>query len=565
MILSKYTNIALRFMLAMTLLPSLTAKTWADDDLLYHSPSGITFRVTSAGLSSIRLGDRDIATGGWSAFNAESWFKDGGSQIVKSDPQGQRSIKVINDHHAQVHQAAGDLICTFDYTFTGEDVLISAHIENNNAASPMNIVGFTGLTFHFDKLPAGVMPVQNITYFQANGIQLCHPSYWQPIGGTYATDNFIGIGTSPWNTGLTRTTTLWDYTDWNAGKQANLPERNLRYFVVSPVPARGSATFDFMLRVSPNRDWKHLLEKYREHFQKTFGPVQYKLDARFIATDYLNGGPAAISPANPYGFQTGDRRIDSGVGAQLFCNRTISPIKQENGQGIILWGQGGEDPRGGMYRPDFDVLPPAVDANWPLIADRFKSAGLKLGVATRPRDMAVRLDWKNDEIISINPDDPGHRDMLWNRFANMLTRGCSFFYLDSFGNSFEDVKLMRFLRGKLGPNVLTFVEHQCDAIMPYTGGYSETTFTAAPDGKSGTYRLWSGQDNWQIYQWLCPGAQMAARLLEVHGNLPPGEDPSAWYYQRHITPLIPAVEFRARLWDLKRLQDKYVTPDGQWR
>jgi len=558
-------NRSARIVLAAVILLSFTPPSRAADELIYKSPSGIGFHVTSGGLSSIALGDRELATGGWSAFNAESWFKDGGSQIVKSDPKGPTSIEIVDDHHARVRQTGGDLICTFDYTFDGEDVLISAHIENNNADAPINIVGFSGLTFRFDKPPAGLMPVQNITYFQVNGVQLCHPSSWQQIGGTYAEDNSIGVGTSPWNIGLIRTLTLWDYADWNADKQANFPQRILRYFVVSPVPPRGSATFDFSLRISPDRDWKHLLEKYREHFQKTFGPVQYKLDARFIGTDYLNGGAPSISPTNPYGFRPGPRRIDTLMGAQTFCNSTIPALKQANGQGIIVWGQTGEDPRGGMYRPDFDVLPPEVEENWQSIAGRFKAAGLKLGVATRPRDMAVKLDWKTDQIIPINPDDPAHRDMLWRRFSNMLSRGCTLFYLDSFGDSFEDVKLMKSLRQKLGPSILTFSEHQSDAMLPYSGGYSETSFTDGSDGKPAGYRLWSGEQNWQIYQWLCPGAQMAGRLFETHGKIPSPNAPDEWYFTRHITPLIPTDNFRVRLWDMKKLQDQYVMPNGQWR
>ena len=66
------------------------------------------------------------------------------------------------------------------------------------------------------------------------------------------------------------------------------------------------------------------------------------------------------------------------------------------------------------------------------------------------------------------------------------------FYLDSFGASFEDVKLIRHLREKMGPDILTFAEHQCDAILPYSGGYSETTLHAAGPELPARYRLWSG-------------------------------------------------------------------------
>ena len=88
---------------------------------------------------------------------------------------------------------------------------------------------------------------------------------------------------------------LWDYSDWNPDKREKLPQRRLIYFVVNEVPARGSRTFDLKLRVSPNQDWKHLLTPYREHFQQTFGPVRYKADYRWIATDYLNHSQQAVS------------------------------------------------------------------------------------------------------------------------------------------------------------------------------------------------------------------------------------------------------------------------------
>jgi hypothetical protein len=256
----------------------------------------------------------------------------------------------------------------------------------------------------------------------------------------------------------------------------------------------------------------------------------------------VNANPASISPQNPYGYQSDFRRLDTVAGANRFCQVVIPALRNCQGQGIILWGQGGEDPRGAMYRPDFDLLPPPVEANWATIAQRFKEAGLKLGVCTRPRHMAVRQDWKQDEIIDINPDDAGHRDMLWRRFDGMIKKGCTLFYLDSFGDSLQDVKLMRWLRSKLGPNVLTFSEHQCDAIFPYSGGYSETTLHA--DQSPPRYRLWTGERQWEIYRWLNPGAQLISRQYEVKGWPPKDlESVDHWLMVQKITPLLPVNHF----------------------
>jgi hypothetical protein len=405
---------------------------------------------------------------------------------------------------------------------------------------------------------------QHYTYFQAHGVGLCHPGQWARIGGSYATDDAIGVGLSPWKTGMSRTLILWDFTDWNPDKREKLPSRNPIYFVVSPIPARGAATFDLRMRVSPDRDWKHLLEPYREHFQKTFGAVQYKADYRWIGTDYMNHSQAAIAPTNPYGFHGGHRRIDTAEGAKQFCDLHLAALKEGNGQGAIMWGMGGDDPRGGMYRPDFDVMPPEVDAQWPTIQQRFKEAGVKLGVCTRPRDMAVRDNWKTDSIIDINPLNEGHRAMIWKRFKTMIDKGCTLFYLDSFGNSYEDVILMKFLREKMGPDVLTFTEHQCDAIFPYSGGYSECTLDASDPAKA-YYGVWSGTDNWEIYRWLTPGAQLASRVYQTKGKPPADmESPDHFYLSHHITTLLPAFDNK-RAAALKGLQAEFLDEKGQWK
>jgi hypothetical protein len=536
----------------------------AEGVLLFRTPRGVEFEITADGLSAIRVGGRVLARGGWSVFNAEPWFK-AGPGAVKTDKLTRKEIKVTGAASAEVIHEKGDLRCRFDYVLDGEDVTISARVENNRAEAGMAVVGFSGLEFTFARPPDGLMAEQHISYFQAHGVGLCHPSIFSKIGGSYAKDDAAGVGVSPWRTGLTHTLILWDYTDWNPGKREKLPSRRLLYFVADAVPARGAKTFDLKLRASPDTDWKHLLAPYREHFQATFGPVRYKADYRWIATDYLNHSQQAVSATNPYGFHGGHRRIDTAEGAKEFCETILAALKPNGGQGVIVWGQGGDDPRGAMYRPDFDVLPPEVEKNWPLIAQRFKEASLKLGVTTRPRHMAVRRDWRQDEIIDINPDDPGHREMLWRRFENMLKMGCTLFYLDSFGDSLDDVKLMRWLREKLGPDVLTFCEHQSDAILPLSGGYSETTLQAEAKDPPPHYRLWSGSREWEIYQWLVPGAQMASRHYETKGRPPAAFEPAArWFFRNRVTPLVPVGNVEAAGL-LGRWQDEFLSDPGRWK
>ncbi len=539
----------------------LAAQNAPADKLTYRTPQGAEFTVTADGLSSIRVAGREIAHGGWQVNNGE-WFFSVGTQKVQTGKVTEKTLTVLAPDHAIVRQVQPDVVTTYDYSFSGEDVGISARVENNNATDDMQVTQFSGLSFTFNRPPSGLMVTQHYTYFQAHGIVLCHPSFYDPIGGSYAVDDGAGVGVSPWKPIMQRSLILWDYADWNTREKGL--GRNLSYFVAAPIPAGGARTFTLKLRVSTNLDWKHLLQPYQEYFQATYGAVRYHADNRWIATAYANRDQASISPINPYGFHPGPMRLDQPQGVKALCDNFVPKLKQEGGQGLIIWGQGGDDPRGAMYRPDFDVLPPEVEANWSTLASAFNEAGLHLGVAARPRDMAVRGDWKSDIIISLNPNDPGHCEMLWNRFKKMMDRGCSFFYLDSFGACYEDVQLMQFLRTKMGPNIQTFAEHQCDALMPYSGGYSETTFTADKDGKGGQYSLWSNLDNWQYYQWLAPGCQMASRLFQVNGTITPEcESPEHYFFSNHVSPLLPNMDATDK--NLQGLEQQFVDEDGQWK
>ena len=120
------------------------------------------------------------------------------------------------------------------------------------------------------------------------------------------------------------------------------------------------------------------------------------------------------------------------------------------------------------------------------------------------------------------------------------------------------------IRGRMGRKILCFAEHQCDAILPYSGGYSETTFHAGGPGGP-AYRLWSGSENWRIYQWLVPGCQLVSRLYQVEGQMPPGfEAVDRFFYRQQITPLLPVSDFR-RVPALKDLQGTFIDAAEKWK
>jgi hypothetical protein len=153
------------------------------DEIVYRTDQGVTFQVTAEGLTRIQAGERELAQGGWTVFNAEPWFKDSGSARLDTQPWREKSIAVLGPRQARVRHVRGDVTCLTDYTFAGEDVLISARVENNHLDEPINVVGFSGLEFAFDRPPSGLMMVQHLSYFQAHRVGLCHPGHWSRIGG----------------------------------------------------------------------------------------------------------------------------------------------------------------------------------------------------------------------------------------------------------------------------------------------------------------------------------------------------------------------------------------------
>ena len=218
--------------------PVVQTAMWWRKSLEYRTPQGANFVITAEGLASIEYGGRELARGGWSVFSGDGWFgkKPG---VVKANQLLEKRFEKLDDRHARVVHVKEDVTCTMDYSFDGEDVSISARIENRHPDAPLEVTGFGGLVFTFGKQPEGLMCEQHISYFQAHGIRLCHPSGFSRIGGSYAQDGTVGVGVSPGRTGLIHTLILWDYTDWNQGKREKLPSRRLLYFVANPVPARG--------------------------------------------------------------------------------------------------------------------------------------------------------------------------------------------------------------------------------------------------------------------------------------------------------------------------------------
>jgi hypothetical protein len=63
-----------------------------------------------------------------------------------------------------------------------------------------------------------------------------------------------------------------------------------------------------------------------------------------------------------------------------------------------------------------------------------------------------------------------------------------------------------------------------------------------PNEKPGTRKR--AAPNWEIYRWLCPGSELAARFYEAEGKAPAGfETPDGFYARHRIIPLVPVSDF----------------------
>ena len=535
----------------------------AAESFVYKAKEGVTFVVTADGLASIKVGDREVAKGGcFLRHDLGQLFPSAASQ-VKVGPVGGKSMRQIAADEVEVRHVQGEATVTYRYKFSGEDVRISAKVENANLENDLEVVGFQGPRFEFREEPKGYLFSHDRSYINhpphGGLVAFCHPSYRINFGGAWRADSTFGYGLSPLNTGLSRTMFLGDNYNWQLVKDGDVWRQGFLYIVPTAVPRNGARGYALNLRVSANPDRWHLLTPYKRHFLSTFGECRYHADQRPFA-QFGGGDFYHSTPDNPYGFNGPGRRVDLPQGAKEFCEMLIPAMKAADVQGFIAWAMQGCEARGAMYRTDFHIFPPAIAANLPYIRERFDAAGLRMGLCTRPGEFTIRYDQKQDTTIRLNADDPYHLELLWRQYQQAIEMGFTAFYLDTFGNTVEDVKIMRYLRERMGPDIQTFTEFQCDVMMLYSGAYKEIGY----DRKANCYHV--DEENWAYYRWLNPGVQCTVVSRVNEDELPKdAERPYAYLFRHYMTPMaydyLTGVQGR----ELKPLMAKYLDENWQWQ
>lgn len=474
------------------------------------------YSIGPNGLESISINDKIIAKGSWTLTDRINWFnaKMSGANLPDPGPGKVENLKDSLGSYSRVTHKQGKIEIITDYRIENEDLKISAFIRNGGQQT-IEAPALTGLNLTFSKQPQGQMPDWHFSYLQHQGVNICHPSSFVRIGASYAIDGNIGIAVAPDGASPITSLTHWD-PDWG---DRNKPVRHLSHIHLTPIAPGAEARFFMSFRAGLSQDWKVLMEPYKSYFRSAYGPRRYNNDHRLFGSDFLNGAPNSQTADNPYGLQSGHRRLDTPTGRQAFIDFWGNALEKSGSQGVMIWGQTGEHPRGAMYRPDFDVIPDPIWKGLEAMAANFKARKLGFGFCTRPGEKVIPIDANTDGTEQLDPNNPAEMEALWARFQKLITLGANSFYLDSFGITPDHVKVMDFLRKKLGPDISTFAEAQSDAMMPYSAVYTEVDWVGPKQRKTDSdttgMSVLVGMDFIEKVRWLVGDITVVARLHHI--------------------------------------------------
>ncbi|HEY1375494.1 MAG TPA: hypothetical protein VGF55_01810 [Gemmataceae bacterium] len=550
----------------------------------YRTPAGVTYVVTPDGLAEVRLGSRVIARGGWRFRAADArWGFPAGPD---TEAITAKSLEVVSRTEARVTHTHAKAVARHTFTFAGEDVRIESWVENHDPKAEVRVAAFEGPKVSFGRVPRGILHNVHPSYTAAHGVTFMHPGEVR-IGGSYGVGDGFGVGAFPHDAGAHPAVILWDW-DWE--KRESDPNRTPVVYVNAPIPARGARTFGVTFRFSPNADWTHLLDPYRRHLHATVGDklLYDRPSNRPLVSSFAHGAESERGPTNPYGYHP-QRRLDTVNGVLAYHAALAPTMRAIQAQGVVIWSQGGTNPRGAMYRPDFDILPPEVVPNFVRLTELFRQDGMAVGVAARPGQIAQPLDWTKDTVSMLNAARPEELELLTHRFNVMIGRGCRLFYLDSFGARLDDVTIMRAVRGGcgkekgIGPGIQTYVEHPSDVIIPYsgllpvlTGGVPGAAGSPADDtiaiAFAGGFGL-SPPDMPtipEVLRYFYPDVPIVALVGQAQGLDTDARKRAAveYCYKLRMTPMIPddwlPPGLKAADW-FNPLTRRYLTPDWQWK
>jgi|GEM_PF-5258828 len=467
------------------------------------------------------------------------------SQITRDGSK----IKVIHEHDS--------LTAAYEYSLAGNDIHIAITLDNLDAALPLTNIAIKLPAFQFKDDVNGNLKSWDLSYPLANPQNAFHPGTSSPLAVAYARDSTYGVA-------MYCPSHFDKPTLFNAAhppKTDGFPPTvaDATLFVKDIVPPGGSLKIDLTIRVTPQTDLPSLLASYIKDFETFAGPMRYDPDDRPWLS-FSSFDKSHITPDNPLGYNGPDRRFDLPGGITRF-ERMVSPAVSVT-QGTIFWEPQGYDPRGNLYRPDFDVWPESVRANLPTLINWYHQHKLKFGLLARPIDVVTPDSAGGEKLTRLNWRDPSQVAALLARFDHVISLGVNAFYFDSMGTDLDSWQTMRLIRAHLGPSIPTYSEMTNDLMLPYSGVYCQFPTGAKSNLAFTGNTLWYDAATLQIFRLLYPHSGILVTRLPGGGIHPRVkiEQLAAW----HLTPMVEDSDSGAIVPYFRDLIDLHMS-GGLWK
>ena len=438
-------------------------------DATLVSDTGLTLTFAGSTLRSIGVSDSAKLDAALRVATTAYLWGDKAPAAPAGELRG--SELAVEDGRCVVTQVYDHVRCVWAFVVRGDDVSIEIALTHlGRSPHSFRLPTFSGLAANFAAPPSGNFNSWHDSYFAGHAVM--HPSTFTPIGAAYLAGDGWGLAV--------HTKRHFDrrklFHVHHVKDLPPLPTRcDLEYFVEDTIYPGETHCYDVQLRLAKTTDWKTLLDGYRQTYRASMPALQYEPDHR-PAAFHGNADGSFVRPDNPLGFndnRAAFRRFDRAAGVQDWVNRVAVPLAAAGGQGIIHWALMGHPPRGAWYRPDFDVFPPEVMANIPALTAGITALGLRAGLCARPGEGVSPISYTQDGTFRLSADAPDQMAMLLQRFRNATNLNFGLFYLDTFGSTLDDYRIMKLIRQQLGPGVQCFCEYHSDLVLPYAGRYTE--------------------------------------------------------------------------------------------
>ena len=290
----------------------------------------------------------------------------------------------------------------------------------------------------------------------------------------------------------------------DVAQSTNFPARTSYPFIVTCRDIKPGTTkvFNVSLRFGPAgarvQDLSgDVLERYANKY-----PFQVGWKDRRPIGEINLAGPQINVPTNPrrwiMNFGQIDVTNDKGKAAfrdalLKFADNSIQVLKDTGAQGMITWDPEGEEFGGEVYYGDPRLVPTLApemefknDGAKSVIDEyfeKFRAAGLKVGVCIRPQQIAMRDGWPVHQLA----EDEQAAQILRERIAYAKQRwGCTLFYVDSTATVYGPINPDVFKAvADAYPDVLLIPENESMRYFAYSAplnSYMHHEITSTPVG-----------------------------------------------------------------------------------